>query len=94
MSAPEQQACACAPAPQPFVRSVLSGPGGQGSTGRVCAFLVVLFVCGWITFLVVHDKKIPELGPVTGFATTLIAALYGTNKVTALLAGKQGTCES
>jgi hypothetical protein len=73
-----------------FIRSVLSGPGGSGSTGRVGAFVVVFFACIWISYLVIHNGALPDLGPITIWVNTLVANFYGTNKVTATISAVRG----
>lgn len=72
-----------------FLRSVLSGPNGLGSTARLCTLIVVLFAHLWVSYLVVIERGIPNLTGLTFWVTTLIGALYGTNKIAAVLSTKK-----
>ena len=50
---------------RPFFRSMLSESDGNVSSARFCIVLVVVFSLGWVTALVLHDRKLPDLGAVS-----------------------------
>ncbi len=75
---------------QPFLRSMLSEPDGNVSSSRFCIVLVVLFSLGWVTGLVVHDKKLPDLGAVGGYVTLVCGSLYAINRGASILTRKAG----
>jgi hypothetical protein len=62
-----------------FLREVFS-EGGQGSFSRVIQGLIVLSTCGWVTYVVLRTRAIPDLG---GPATFVGAGSlhYMTNKL-------------
>jgi hypothetical protein len=65
---------------RPFVRSLLSEADGTGSSARFCMVLVVLFTLGWVTGLVVHERRLPDLGAVGEYTVLVCGALYGINR--------------
>jgi hypothetical protein len=65
---------------RPFFRSMLSEPDGNVSSTRVCMMLVVIFSLGWVSGLVLHDKKLPDLGAVGGYMTMVCGTLYAINR--------------
>ncbi len=65
---------------RPFLRSMLSEPDGNVSTTRFCIVLVVVFSLGWVTGLVVHDKRLPDLGAVGTYVTLVCGSLYAINR--------------
>jgi hypothetical protein len=80
---------------RPFFRSMLSEPDGNVSSSRVCIVLVVIFSLGWVTGLVLHDKKLPDLGAVGGYVTLICGSLYAINRGAAILDHKsQSTTNS
>ncbi len=70
---------------RPFFRSMLSESDGNVSSSRVCIVLVVIFSLGWVTGLVLHDKKLPDLGAVGGYVTLVCGSLYAINRGAAAL---------
>jgi hypothetical protein len=64
---------------------MLSEPDGNVSSARFCIVLVVLFSLGWVTGLVFHDKKLPDLGAVGGYVTLVCGSLYAINRGAAVL---------
>ncbi len=80
---------------RPFFRSMLSESDGNVSSSRVCIVLVVLFSLGWVTGLVLHDKRLPDLGAVGGYVTLICGPLYAINRGAAILDHKsQSTTNS
>ena len=75
-----------------FLRSVLSGPDGAGSTARVSTLLIVLFSLGWITYLVERLHSIPDLTGLTEFIVAVTGSLYGVNKITAAVVQSKTSC--
>jgi hypothetical protein len=59
---------------------MLSEPDGNVSSARFCMVLVVVFSLGWVTGLLVHDKKLPDLGAVGGYVTLVCGSLYAINR--------------
>lgn len=70
---------------RPFLRAMLSESDGTVSSARCCVMLVVLFSLGWVTGLVLHDKKLPDLGAVGSYSTLLCGSLYAINRGAGLL---------
>jgi hypothetical protein len=70
---------------RPFFRSMLSESDGNVSSARFCIVLVVVFSLGWVTALVVHDRKLPDLGAVGGYVTLVCGSLYAINRGAAIL---------
>ncbi len=64
---------------------MLSEPDGNVSSARFCMVLVVVFSLGWVTGLLVHDKKLPDLGAVGGYVTMVCGSLYAINRGAAVL---------
>lgn len=60
----------------PFIRQIFSEENGQGSLGRVATGAMVTFALGWVTYLVLRNHALPDLGGLSLF----VAAIYGTNK--------------
>ena len=69
---------------RPFFRSMLSESDGNVSSARFCIVLVVIFSLGWVTALVAHDKKLPDLGAVGGYMTLVCGSLYAINRGAAI----------
>ena len=42
--------------------------------------LVVVFSLGWVTGLVLHDKKLPDLGSVGAYVALVCGSLYAINR--------------
>ncbi len=70
---------------RPFLRSMLSEADGSVSSARFCIVLVVVFSLGWVTALVFHDKRLPDLGAVGGYVTLVCGSLYAINRGAAIL---------
>ena len=70
---------------RPFFRSMLSKSDGNVSSARFCIVLVVVFSLGWVTSLVVRDKKLPDLSAVGGYVTLVCGSLYAINRSAAIL---------
>ncbi len=70
---------------RPFFRSMLSESDGNVSSSRVCMMLVIVFSLGWVTGLVLHDKRLPDLGAVGGYITLVCGTLYAINRGAAVL---------
>ena len=70
---------------RPFFRSMLSESDGNVSSARFCMVLVVVFSLGWVTGLVVHEKKLPDLGAVGGYVTLVCGSLYAINRGASVL---------
>jgi hypothetical protein len=73
---------------RPFLRSMLSEADGNVSTTRFCIVLVVVFSLGWVTALVAHDKRLPDLGAVGTYVTLVCGSLYAINRGAAVLEHK------
>jgi hypothetical protein len=67
---------------RPFFRSMLSESDGIVSSSRFCIVLVVLFSLGWVTGLVLHDRK---FGAVGSYVTLVCGSLYAINRGAAIL---------
>jgi hypothetical protein len=65
---------------RPFFRSMLSESDGNVSSTRVCMMLVVIFSLGWVSGLVLHDKRLPDLGAVGSYVTLVCGTLYAINR--------------
>lgn len=63
-----------------FWKSVFSD-NGVGSSSRVLSATIVVAVLGWVSYIVLKTKTIPDLGGPSMFMATGVAALYGTSKV-------------
>lgn len=70
---------------RPFLRSMLSEPDGNVSSARFCIVLVIIFSLGWVTGLVLHDKRLPDLGAVGGYVTLVCGSLYAINRGASVL---------
>ena len=79
---------------RPFFRAMLSESDGTVSCARFCIALVVIFSLGWVTGLVVHDKKLPDLGAVGGYVTLVCGSLYAINRGAAVLDRKSQSGQS
>ena len=79
---------------RPFFRSMLSESDGNVSSARFCIVLVVVFSLGWVTSLVVRDKKLPDLGAVGGYVTLVCGSLYAINRSAAILDRKSQSTPS
>jgi hypothetical protein len=64
---------------------MLSESDGSVSSSRFCIVLVVVFSLGWVTGLVLHDSKLPDLGAVGGYVTLVCGSLYAINRGAAIL---------
>ncbi len=63
-----------------FIRSTFSEENGNGSTARVCIFMVITFSLSWVSYIVFKTGVLPELGGLALFDGSLISALYFPNK--------------
>jgi hypothetical protein len=79
---------------RPFFRSMLSESDGNVSSARFCIVLVIVFSLGWVTGLVVHDKRLPDLGAVGGYVTLVCGSLYAINRGAAILDHKPASGQS
>lgn len=82
---------------RPFLRSMVSEADGTVSSARVCMVLVILASLGWVTCLVLHDKKLPDLAMVATYTTMVCGSLYAINRGASLMEHKttqQGANES
>jgi hypothetical protein len=70
---------------------MLSESDGSVSCTRFCIALVVVFSLGWVTGLVLHDKRLPDLGAVGGYVTLVCGSLYAINRGAAVLDKKSTT---
>lgn len=70
---------------RPFLRSMLSEADGTVSSARCCMVLVVVFSLGWVTALVIRDKKLPDLSAVGAYTTIVCGSLYAINRGAGLL---------
>ena len=70
----------------PFWRGVFSESDGTPSFSRVATAVIVGFSMGWVTALVRVNHQLPDFGGLV----LLIGALYGVNKVSAAVAGRNG----
>jgi hypothetical protein len=68
---------------------MLSESDGNVSSARFCIVLVVVFSLGWVTALVLHDRKLPDLGAVGGYVTLVCGSLYAINRGASILEHKQ-----
>lgn len=64
-----------------FVKSVFSEPGGGGSWSRVSCAIQLAAVIVWVSYLVVKNHVLPDLGSATIFCT----AAYLGNKASGML---------
>lgn len=72
-----------------FIKSVFSD-GGQGSFSRCGAGAVVAATLGWITYLVIKTKALPDLGGPSMFMATGVGICYGTNKASEIVSSFKG----
>jgi hypothetical protein len=79
---------------KPFFRSLLSESDGNVSSARFCIVLVVVFSLGWVTALVLQDKKLPDLGAVGAYVTLVCGSLYAINRGATILDHKQTSAQS
>jgi hypothetical protein len=70
---------------RPFLRSMLSEQDGTVSSARFCIVLVIVASLGWVTWLVMRDKKLPDLGLVATYTTLVCGSLYAINRGAALI---------
>ena len=70
---------------RPFFRSMFSECDGTVSSSRFCMVLVIVFSLCWVTGLVLHDKRLPNLGAVGEYTTLVCGSLYAINRGAALL---------
>jgi hypothetical protein len=73
---------------------MLSEADGNVSCARFCIALVVVFSLGWVTGLVLHDKKLPDLGAVGGYVTLVCGSLYAINRGASMMDRKSQTNQS
>lgn len=63
-----------------FGKEVLS-ENGVGSYSRIASCIITLFTCGWITYLVIVTRALPDLGGATLFVSGGVGVHYGVNKM-------------
>ena len=61
---------------KPFIKWVFCETDGTPSFARVATAVVLAFMLGWITSIVLRTNAFPELGG----AALFITAIYGANK--------------
>jgi hypothetical protein len=64
----------------------LFSDSGMASMSRTAAFIALLFSCGWVTYLVIKNTALPELGGIAAFVGTP----YGLGKLGETIAKFQG----
>lgn len=74
----------------PPIREVLS-EDGVGSYSRYLGFWTAVFVFGWVTYIVIHNHKLPE--DMTGPTTFLVGgqSAYAANQAKKVAAAVAGT---
>jgi hypothetical protein len=72
-----------------FVKSVFSD-AGQGSSSRVLSGAVVFATLGWISYIVLKTKTLPDLGGASMFIASGVGISYGTNKAADIVAAFKG----
>ncbi len=72
-----------------FIKSVFSD-AGQGSSSRVLSGAVVFATLGWVSYVVLKTKTIPDLGGPSMFMASAVGVLYGTNKASEVVAAFRG----
>lgn len=72
-----------------FLKTVLS-EDGQGSYSRFAGFLIVVATLGWITYLIIMTKTMPDLTGPTAFITVSSGSHYLTNKASDILSAFKG----
>jgi hypothetical protein len=71
-----------------FIREVFS-ENGTGSFARVIQGFIVLMTCGWVSYVVVRTRAIPDLGGPSLFVGTG-AAHYGIGKMAGIVDAFKG----
>lgn len=67
-----------------FLKSILSGSGGQGSTHRVCLLATVALMLAWATRIVLLTTTIPAIPDTwVWFIGVLVAGISGGKAVDA-----------
>ncbi len=72
-----------------FLKSTFSEANGSASASRVLAGSTILATLGWVTYLVLLNHALPDLGGAAMFVTAG-GSLYGVNKLSVAIKG-QGT---
>lgn len=72
-----------------FIKGVLSGRGGQGSTQRVCLFATIFLMLAWSTRIVILKAIIPEIPDTwVWLISVLVAGITGAKGVDAYRSAK------
>lgn len=72
-----------------FIKSVFSD-AGVGSSSRVLSGSVVFATLGWISYVVLKTKTIPDLGGPSMFMATGVGVCYGTNRASDIISAFKG----
>jgi hypothetical protein len=64
---------------------------GKGSYSRLTGSAIVFFTLGWITYLVIRNKALPDLGGASLFISVGAGTHYAINQVTAAIKGKESS---
>jgi len=70
-----------------YLMSVFSEADGTGSATRVLAGLTVLATLIWVTFIVIKNHDLPDLGGASMFISAAFSG-YAINKVEKIVAAK------
>ncbi len=70
-----------------FLKSTFSESDGTGSASRVLAGSTILATLGWVTYLVLLNHALPDLGGAAMFVTAG-GSLYGVNKLSVAIKGQ------
>lgn len=73
-----------------FLREVFSD-GGQGSYSRLASGAVVLATLFWVSYLVIKNHSMPDLGGPSLLIGTSSTAHYGVNQIQNIVGMLKGT---
>jgi multisubunit Na+/H+ antiporter MnhB subunit len=65
--------------------------GDKASFSRAISAFIVISAVGWVTFLVLKNGQLPDLGGVAGVITGGALGFYGANKVSTAISGQPPT---
>lgn len=69
-----------------FLKSTFSEADGSASASRVLAGSTILATLGWVTYLVILNHALPDLGGPAMFVTSGFSG-YGVNKISVAMKG-------
>jgi len=69
-----------------FLRSTFSEADGSASASRVLAGSTILATLGWVTYLVLQNHALPDLGGASMFVTSGFSG-YAVNKISVAVKG-------